>query len=138
MHAGDARASIDMRQVDPLRAYTCIQMGASRGAARQLAFVEVDCSSVEISGRAVGHCSDLQIVKRLLSAAAKGVTADSEAAFVDLRPGTAPIGRAPDSFISVDTVHKPEVHFITARHHRKLATVHRAVKVRAGRTVRQS
>src|SRR5207247_408027 len=96
MHAGDALASIDMRQVDPLGALTRVQLGAGGGAARQLAFEEVDGSGVKVSRRAVGNRRNLQIVKRLLSAAAERVAAGRDAAFVDLRPCAATIGRAPD------------------------------------------
>src|SRR6266481_2001624 len=101
MHASDARASVDMRQVDPLGALTRVQLGAGGGAARQLALEEVDGSGVKVSRRAVGNRRNLQIVKRLLSAATERVAAGRDAGFVDLRPGTSTVGRAPDSLISV-------------------------------------
>src|SRR5260370_19308607 len=98
-------ATIHVGKIDPVIRDVGIDGGAGTRSAREVAFVDIDGTGVNIGSRGIRYGRDFQIVSTLLHAApAVAATVAAEAAIgnaiiPNLGPSRSPIGCSPDAVV---------------------------------------
>src|SRR5713101_3757805 len=127
---------IHVREVDPVIRDIAIDGGAGTRSAREVAFVDIDRTSVNIRSRGIRHCCQFQVVSTLLHAATAVASAVAAEAAIrnpiirNLGPSCSSIGRSPDAVVGfaggLTNVKHPHIHLVATGCYGELSSIDRA------------